>query len=232
MPLSFAVAASSAVPALFSPLALESHHQSCARPPAEAAEGADLPEERRYLHLVDGGVADDCGRHRIAAFVAKAGGIGPLFERLGESHAVPGGPPPLRRIVFLSVNSERRTGLAIDQSARVPGAVEVINAMLYNGLGRQSKESGEVFARQIEAWRRELEDDPAHGPGAGADLYDVHIKLDELDDEEMRKKVLAISNSFKLSSEDRRLLRQAAAAAVARSSELQRFLASVGVAEP
>lgn len=227
VPLSFAVAASSAVPALFSPLTLESH-QRCARAPAAVPEGADLPAERRFLHLVDGGVADDCGTHRIAAFVDKAGGIRALFERL---RAGKGGPRP-RRIVFLSVNSERRTGLAIDHSARVPGAVEVINAMLYNGLGRQSKEAAEVFGNQIAEWRRELETDPAFGPGAGADIFDIHLKLDELDDRELQQRVLAIPTSFKLSAEEFELLRRAAVSTLGRSAELRRFLAAAGLAGP
>jgi len=220
VPLAFAVAASSAVPALFSPLTLESHHRQCARPLPPAPEGADEPEERRYIHLVDGGVADDCGTHRIATLVAKAGGIRRLYAGLGE------GRTP-RRIVFLSVNSERRSGLAIDHSARVPGAVEVINAMLYNGLGRQSKEAAQVFGNQIEAWRRELAEGGLADGGRGSDIYDIHIKLDELDDPGLQRQVLAIPTSFQLSAEQIELISRAARAALGKSAELQRFFASV-----
>jgi NTE family protein len=223
VPLAFAVAASSAVPALFSPLTLESHQAGCPRPLGLPPAGADLPAGRRFLHLVDGGVADDLGKHRIASFVAKAGGIGPLFERLGAAASGRGRVP--RRIVFLSVKSERRAGLEIDHDGKVPGAVEVINAMLYSGLGRQTHEASLVFRRQVEQWRREIAVDPALG-GADVDIFDIEIKLDGDYEPELQRRVLAIPTAFKISEEDFELLRRAAAHSLAASAELQRFLHS------
>lgn len=240
VPLSFAVAASSAVPALFSPLTLESHLTGCPRPLPPPPAGADQPAQRRFLHLVDGGVSDDLGTHRIANFVNKAGGIGGLFAKLGERPGADARAP--RRIVFLSVNSERRAGLEIDQEGKVPGAVEVINAMLYSGLGRQTKEAEQIFSGQVEAWRRELQADPrfqrmldgqarqtAEG-GVPADIFNVEIRLDGLLDDapELKRRVLAIPTAFKLSEDDFELLRLAAAHSLHNSPEFQRFLRSAG----
>ncbi len=42
------------------------------RPPLPAVpDGADQPADRRFLHLVDGGVSDDLGTHRIANFAGQ-----------------------------------------------------------------------------------------------------------------------------------------------------------------
>ena len=93
VPLSFAVAASSSVPLLFSPMTLQNHADSCEAGPGgrRAAQGrsdgsarARLVQsesdslgrpERRYLHLVDGAISDNLGLRRIADYVAQVGGI-------------------------------------------------------------------------------------------------------------------------------------------------------------
>lgn len=126
------VASSSAVPGLFAPLTLESHREGCVRL-AEAAPRLAVGKDdsartrltkseslalahgdRPFLHLVDGGVSDNLGIRRITDYVARTGGIGAVLEMFGAGH------PALRRIVLISVNSERRTGLAIDRSGKIP----------------------------------------------------------------------------------------------------------------
>ena len=224
VPLAFAVAASSAVPAVFSPLTLASHGEDCSGAQPEAPVELDRPEGRPFLHLVDGGVADDHGARRIGNFVTRVGGIGALVRLLHQQ-----GVAAPRRIVFLSVNSERRGSPAIDQTARVPGTVEVINTMLYNGLGRQSKEAALALHRRVEQWRAELAADPELA-GADIELFDIDIKLESLGDPELEARVLNIPTAFRISAADFQLLRQAAAAALTSSADFQRFLASTPAA--
>lgn len=241
VPLAFAVAASSSVPLLFSPLSVRNYRsdddagpdaslsptaKDSARVRLTKSElGAFTAGGRRFVHLVDGGLSDNLGTRRITDYVAQIGGIGAVLHalRAGDS-----GPDPLpQRIVFISVNSERQGPLPIDQRGEVPSPVEVANAMIYGGLGRVSRETSLVFNEAVEQWRRELR---ALGPGArNADIFAIEINLSAVADPDLRERVLAVPTSFRISPEDLKLLRRAAQASVANSRELARFVDSMAV---
>lgn len=243
VPLSVAVASSSAVPVLFSPLTLQNHSQSCVQRPRTgpgASTAASDPArvrlvkgesesmasgQRRFIHLVDGGVSDNLGTRRLTDYVAKAGGIGAVMSLLGVGQA-PSVPVP-RHIVFISVNSESNAGLPIDQSDEVPGMVDVLNAMIYGGLGRFSKETSLVFSDAVEQWRKELQSDPRWARDAQAGIFSIELNLTDLDDPTLRKRVLEIPTAFRISKEDRALLRSAARSGLSRSGDFARFLQSV-----
>ena len=237
VPLAFAVAASSAVPLLFSPLTLQNHSGSCPEPGGPVA--ADQPaivtararlvqseaeslgrSDRKYVHLVDGGVSDNLGLRRIADYVVQAGGIRAVLESLGDGS--PGGVRIPRRIVFLSVNSETRGAPEFESSARVPGTLDVLGALINGNLGRHSRETALVFDDAIEQWRTDLRRD-----GGDVDIFRIELNLHGLEDAALRERVLSIPTAFRISAEDRELLRVAARAALDESGELDRFLQSI-----
>jgi NTE family protein len=241
VPLAFAVAASSAVPLLFSPLTLHSHSQLCverglatADRPAAAGDTArvrlvkqemnalSLPE-RRYVHLVDGGIADNLGTRRITDYVAQAGGIGAVLRLLGLTDAAGAQVP--RRIVFISVNSERQLSLDMDRSDEVPSTLAVLNALVYAGLRRSSKETSLVFSDAVAQWRQEIQSTP--GLGNDADIYSIELKLGDIDDPALREQVLGIPTLFRIEASHLQALREAARAGLAASTEFQRFRKSV-----
>ena len=246
VPLSVAVASSSAVPVLFSPLTLQNHSEGCAQRPsagpggsAAAADPARVrlvkgesesmaSGQRRFIHLVDGGVSDNLGTRRLTDYVAKAGGIRAVMSMLGvgQAHSV----PVPRRIVVISVNSESNAVLPIDVSGEVPGTVDVLNAMIGGGLGRFSRETSLVFSDAVEQWRKELRSDPRWASEEQADIFSIEIKLTDLDDPTLRKQVLDIPTAFRISEEARALLRQAAKRSLDQSAEFKRFLLSVPAA--
>jgi len=246
VPLSVAVASSSAVPVMFSPLTLQNHSQGCAQQPSKGPGGSAAAADparvrlvkgesesmasgqRRFIHLVDGGVSDNLGTRRLTDYVAKAGGIGAVMSMLGVGQA-PSVPVP-RRIVVISVNSESNAGLPIDASGEVPGTVDVLNAMIGGGLGRFSRETSLVFSDAVEQWRKELRADPRWAPEAQADIFSIEVKLTDLDDPALRKQVLDIPTAFRISEEARTLLRQAAQRSLDQSAEFKRFLLSVPAA--
>lgn len=220
VPLAFAVASSSAVPLLFSPLTLENHAARCATPavaslpsrgvdPARdalvAAERARLAApEKQYIHLVDGGVSDNLGLRRIADYVPQAGGIDAVVERLIGSD---GGP---LTILFIGVDAERRSNFAMERSAEVPSSFEVLSAMINGGLGRYSSETELVFSGAVAQWERELR---RARPGPVSVRF-VNFRLAEVRDTELRARVLAIPTAFRISEEDRRDLEIAASSLV------------------
>jgi len=241
VPLSFAVAASSSVPLLFSPLGVQNHRDGCPRPmPTTSARPADPGDNarmrlvkgefaalasgnRRFIHLIDGGVSDNLGTRRIADYVEQAGGIGAVLTMLGAGPDATGRVLP--RIVFVSVNSERRGPLPLDRSGDVPSMLAVLDAMIYSGLGRQSDETSLVFADSIVQWRRELR---SLSPGKDVDIFSIEVKLSDLDDLDLRERVLAIPTAFRITDDDVVLLRQAAQRSLRQSEDFGRFLRSVG----
>jgi hypothetical protein len=106
----------------------------------------------------------------------------------------------------------------------------VLNAMVYGGLGRFSKETSLVFSDAVEQWRKELRSDPRWAAEAQADIFSIEIKLTDLDDRALRTQVLEIPTAFRISEEARGLLRQAARRSLERSAEFKRFLQSVPTA--
>jgi NTE family protein len=239
VPLAFAVAASSSVPLLFSPLSVRNYRGDDERrtdgtfsPKATDPARLKLTKRelddfatggRRFVHLVDGGVSDNLGTRRITDYVAQVGGIGAVLHVLRAGNS---GPDPLpQRIVFISVNSERQGPLPIDQRGEVPSMMEVAHAMIYGGGGRVSRETSLVFSEAVEQWRLELR---ALGPAArNADIFAVEIALSATPDQELRERVLAVPTAFRISPDDLKLLRRAAAASVANSKELARFIDSM-----
>jgi NTE family protein len=241
VPLSFAVAASSSVPLLFSPLSLQNHHDGCSRLaagasllPATAADSARVrlvknelaayaSSGRRFIHLIDGGVSDNLGTRRIVDYVAQVGGIGAVLALLNAGPESTQRAP--QRIVLISVNSERRAALPIDGRGEVPSTLAVLDALVYSGLGRQSEETSLVLADAVEQWRTELRS--TLPPGTDADIFSIEIKLSELDDDALRDRVLAVPTAFRISDDDLALLRQAAGQSVMRSAEFERFVQSL-----
>jgi NTE family protein len=240
VPLSFAVAASSSVPLVFSPLTVQNHREGCARAtsagqpasPDDSArvrlvkgEFAALASGRRhYVHLIDGGVSDNLGTRRIADYVAQVGGIGAVLALLDAGADAPARTP--RRIVFVSVDSERRGPLPIDERSTVPTTLEVLDAMIYGGLGRQSIETSLVFADSVALWRHELRS-LAHA-GTDVDIFSIEVALSTLEDTALRDRVLAIPTAFRISIEDQALLREAARQSLQQSADFHRFMESVG----
>jgi NTE family protein len=245
VPLSFAVAASSAVPVIFSPLTLKNHRVDCPKPglltpvvlsDADSARVRLLKSDvrslalndRRYLHLVDGGLSDNLGTRRVSDFMAQSGGIGAVLDtlRTPDSTISPTRSVRPRIVIFISVNSERAMPPSLDQRDTVPGTLDVLNTMINSELGRYSRETTLLFDDAVAQWRRELKSASASIPGEGSDIFSITVDLSALDDATLRSKVLAIPTAFRLSDADQQLLRLAARQALAQSPEFQRLLQS------
>jgi NTE family protein len=185
--------------------------------------GALATGERRFIHLVDGGLSDNLGTRRITDYVAQMGGIGAVLQSLGQG-SDQSGPLPLH-IVFIAINSERQGPLPIDQRGQVPSMLEVADALIYSGLGRTSRETELVFKEAVDKWRAEL---AALGPaGRNSDIFAIEINLSDLEDQVLRKRVLEVPTAFRVSPEDLAALRHAARLSVGSSTELKRYLESV-----
>jgi len=239
VPLSFAVAASSSVPLLLSPMTLRNYGGSCPPPAMSNAEQQADPnlsarllqliagtygnaEERPYLHLVDGGLVDNLGVRSLLDRAVAAGSLSATY----------GGLPPgsVHKIVLISVNSERDATDRIDKSDRVPSTSQVLDSLVF---GAGSRVTAETTAMMSDVTRRlSLELEAARSlPGspfaADAEIHVINLSLHDLRDASLRHAVLRVPTALTILPGQVRELRAAGRQAVRESATIQRLRRSL-----
>jgi NTE family protein len=140
-PLARAVAASMAVPLLLSPITLWDHGEHCPVAPGRGPHS-------RYLHLVDGGLADNTGVHSVMEDVAAKGGL----LRAGRVHGLRG----VRKRVFIVVNAQVNAGAPEAESPDTPGLLRQIRSVVDVPIDRHSDSSLQLLDEAVRQWREEL----------------------------------------------------------------------------
>jgi len=251
-----AAAASSAVPLILSPITLNNYGGTCgydfpdwmrlsidptnpARPAARAIKRMEEAalfmdgKERPFIHLVDGGLADNLGMRTV-------------LEALEELEAVrlKRGKSPLdkiKRIVVVVVNSLSVPATTWDQSEAPPGNIEILIKATGVPIDRYSFESVELLRDIIARWdlmRRIRESqafDAKRDPELGrivdapaARLYAVDVSFPMLKDKKEFAYLNDLPTSFVLPPEAVDRLRAAAGTILLQSEDFQRLLQDMG----
>ncbi len=242
VPLSFAVAASAAVPLLLSPMTLHNHAGRCGPPPApagtpsaatpaadfrgqlrEAAAASYSDAARRpYIHLVDGGLADNLGLRGVLDRLAAGGTMARAFA---------GAPPAsVRRLVLVVVNAERDISDPIEHDPGVPSTGAVLDALLFGAGARDTQITLAILREDAQRWRRELEAErgrPGSPFAADAELHVITVGLNDVPDAALRRRLLRLPTTLSLPREDVQALQTAARDALRASPEFQRLLLSL-----
>lgn len=241
VPLSFAVAASSAVPILLSPVTVRNYAGSCPAPALPFDETAienNLSarllhmiaksyrdaQERPYIHLVDGGVVDNLGVRGLLDRAVANGSLNELFK----NHA----PGTVRHIVLISVNSERDTADRIDASDRLPSGMQVLDAMVF---GAGSRLTSETTAMVNDAARRMTEELKAERSRPGspfaqdAEIHVISVSLRDVPGKDLRQRLLNVPTALTILPLQVRELEQAGRLALRASPAFQRLRVSLGV---
>ncbi|HVY03572.1 MAG TPA: patatin-like phospholipase family protein [Caulobacterales bacterium] len=163
-----AVAASMAVPVAFHPVTLKTHPARCAAPAPDWVARTDGdragalllrvtagafaryrdPAQMRYVHLVDGGVADNLGLSALMAMHAAAPDkIAPL---------TPQDAVRARRLTFLVVNAEMIRKADWPLTAQGPNGVEAASAALDDAMDAGKRGAYDAFAVALRAWERDV----------------------------------------------------------------------------
>ena len=142
-PLARAVAASNGFPGLFGPVTLQSYAELChgqrpllaaapyvnpPEPEATAARRRQLarveeiyadPERTRWVHLMDGGIADNLALRALLSFFIVVQSEGELFRETALT---------TRRVLVLSIDGEAAAPLALARQRSVGGLLQVFSA--------------------------------------------------------------------------------------------------------
>jgi len=234
-PVARAVAASSAVPGLLSPLTLESHAGTCGYQPSphlvelanekgrKSIEGLEAhsllklasSEKRTWLHLVDGGIADNLGLRAYYSGVSLYGGIDEAIKELEHS-----GP---HHVLLILVNSITLKTPEFAHQGRVPGLKETLGRVSGIELARYDVDTVQLVRDSFEKWTKEAS--TAERP-ISFDFVDVNFEA--MADEDERAKLNDIGTNFHLPDEDVDLLLSAARKILGEAPAFQAFLERVG----
>jgi len=243
VPLSFAVASSSAVPLLLSPMTLKNYADQCPERRSTSAASAraatgdyrarlyrahelSYTDARRkpYIHLVDGGLADNLGVQRLLDRALAGGGLRQTFSEVG----IP--PGTIRKLVLITVNAERDPSVDISQSDKVPNMAQVVDALLFGTGARATRETQEFLRDITRQWQQSL----ANGSPGSTDVFapdaEVHVipvNLRDAPDDIARRRLLQVPTAFSITSEEVTDLIEAGGSVLRHSPEFRALVQSL-----
>lgn len=235
-PISRAVAASAAFPGPFTAITLHNYAGTCDFEPRpwmmEALEERDTmsrsfhvashastylnPEQKPYVHLVDGGVADNLALRGPLEVILGRGGIEETLEAIGREKT--------RRIAFVVVDAGKETETTWGLSPRGPGILSVLGMTSSVMITSYNFETTDLLRRSMEDWSAEVEREAGHP----IDFYLIRVAFNILMEEEERDYFSSIPTSFNLPDESVDALIEVAGRILYNSSEFQRLVSDLG----
>lgn len=234
-----AVTASSAVPGVFSPVTLLNHASECSyqaprwvgnilSDPTSGDERMNLArkidayqniQERPYIHLLDGGLADNLG-------------LRALIDKTRLHHSGPRSGPGvelstrLEKILIVIVNAAAAPNTDLNHVKNPPSVVDSVDVATTVQVNRYNDETLRLFRKSLEEWREAMRilrcgDDHCD---AEPDVYLVNASLQRLKDEDERDFLQHQPTSFALEADAVDRLISAGRRLLKDSTEMQQFL--------
>lgn len=229
-PISRAVAASSAVPVLFSPVVIENHPDCYLSEPdwfadarrravgnyelaltVEGLSGYFDKESKQFAHLVDGGITDNLGVRAQLEIIELSGGAATFVKRTNQQTP--------RRLVLIVVNAATEPEYRLSQSHRVPHLEETIGAVTDIQLHRYNAASLDVLRESIDEWAEEISK-----PDRPVEAYFIELGFEDIEKRERRLFFNRIPTSFALSNEQVDALIEAGRNTLVANAEFQRLI--------
>jgi NTE family protein len=246
-PVARAAAASSAVPMLLSPISIRNYAGTCGFKVPEKFEevlkGASISErqlflannitpfldsqKKPYIHLVDGGVADNIGLRAILDRVLLKGSVWEAIKGTRSEN--------VHKVAVIVVNAETQPDPKWDRSEGIPPLGAMMSAYSSIGIERYNEETIALIKESVKAWADDIRTERCKGktvstaPRSCGDIefYVVEVKFDALKDEAERMHFKRLPTAFKLPPEEIDKLREVAHRLLVNSEEYQKFLGSV-----
>jgi NTE family protein len=221
-PIARAVAASNGFPILFSPITLENHAARCGgvrppgAPPAAAAAPASLtsrraelarlvnvyqdPAQTRFVHLMDGGIADNLALRGLLNVFISLGGGDALYRETARR---------TRRILVISVDGESAPDRSLGRQRVVSGIGQVFGAVSGTQIDAYNFETLAVATDQVAHLVQEFrrircaEGRAVNGrPCDDVQGQVVHVALSAIDDPTWRARLESIPTGLTIPDAD------------------------------
>ncbi len=232
LPVATAVAASSAVPVLLTPITLRNFAGTCGfvlpkliedalqlrgmdRRRYEAALSfADFvdTDRREFIHLVDGGIADNLGLRFSIELTAAAGGADRVREAMGVEAP--------EHFVLIVVNAETDPDPSIDLSAASPSLASMMSSISGSQIRRYNLETLLLVQDSMDRWAADL----SRGGQHAIKPYLIDVSFDSIPDQERRSYFKLIPTSFFLDDTTVQDLREAGRRLLREEPNFQRLL--------
>ncbi len=208
-----AVAASSAVPGLLTPITLNNYGGSCdytgdewisrlnqesnSRLQLRAHELGSMRNgtNRPYLHLVDGGVADNLGLRPLMDTMAVVEQTPDLMAGLKTRK--------VKKIVVISANAYSSPAKDWDSKPSPPGSIALAAAAAAHTLDHYSIETLQLFRDEFARWQNKL------GVDSEIELYPIMLNFTKFKDTQQKNFFLSLPTSFFLKPVEIDKLREA-----------------------
>ena len=230
-PVSRAVAASSAVPVLLSPITIKSFAGTCGYQPPVWLEDA-LKEKgitssrkmearvlleyldkkkRPWIHLVDGGISDNLGLRVFYNTVDFVGDPHTAFAELRHHN--------VKKILIISVNANATPASEWTLERDAPGLSQVIGAISTDQIGRYSNDTMQIVGASFELWAKQIST-----PDRPVTMDFVEVSFQAVQDKEKRDYLNNIGTNFDLEDEQVDSLISAAREVLQESPQLKNFI--------
>lgn len=225
MPIARAVAASSSVPLIFSPIALNNHGGTCQTSPLfeQMNQHQNVNDKeiryrihhyqdsktRPYIHLLDGGLTDNLGMRGVLDLQ------GSFF---GEIIAQSLQAQNINRIILINVNAQNQMTNTINQTPNEPKFSDVVSAIINIPIDQNSQTSLQQMRALQQLWQAQNPD---------VQMNFISINLLDLPESPLRTRVLNLPTSFYLPPDDVDALKQSAKILLEQSPDWQRLLKEV-----
>ncbi|MGE5238161.1 MAG: patatin-like phospholipase family protein [Chloroflexota bacterium] len=240
-PVARAVAASSAVPVLMTPITVRNYAGSCNYRLPTAIErvlkedniserqfylsnniGPFLDSEKKpFLHLLDGGVSDNLGLRAILDRIVFSGDY---WASIRDTHH-----RNVHKIVFILVNAETQPDTSWDRVESPPAFAAMLESYSTIAIERYNAETVALLKESLKQWTEQVrtgrcpEGRVSMEPGSCGDIrfYVIEVKFDALKNEDESLYLKRLPTSFNLSSEQVDRLREAAHRILSESKEFR-----------
>jgi NTE family protein len=253
--ISRAVAASSAFPVLLSPVTIKNFAGTCEFQEPEWVDNAMEDKyvaprrfnaalnnrsyqnrtQRPFIHLIDGGVADNIGLRGPYHALATTDSPWSVLRMKNLKQ--------VEKVLVIVVNSKTEPVTTMDQKESAPGWQEVLMSVATDPMDNYSFETVELLVESFKQWKKDYETDkffketikaidPEHkllkDTKFKVDYYAAVIGFDMLEDEEERHFFKNLPTTFKLPPETIDRLRNVASRLLCKSKAFNDFLTESG----
>ena len=230
-PVARAVTASSAVPVAFSPVVLENYSGQCDTSQSSMIRNISSKNEltqrqrdlrgrvqsylnraaRPYIHLVDGGIADNLGLRALIDRLDAAGAD--LFIR-NQTH-IP------KDVLIILVNAEVKPERSIELSADKPSVVDTIDAFSNAQIALYNQETRHLMAYKIRQTEAELRE-----RGYDLSFHLVEVSFESLQEKGLKSFFNNLPTSLELTDTEVDILIDSGRRLLRKAPEYRAFLAA------
>jgi hypothetical protein len=188
-------------------------------------------DERTYIHLLDGGIADNIGLRSVLVALGSNDLSWNLPNKMNQGK--------IKKIVVIVVDARTEPKTTMDKTARSPRLTKIIDTIATVPMSNYSFETVQELFKTFDEWRKDSQnyDDckdvldkkcpganmPAKPP-APVDTYGIYVGFDQIKDQKKREYFLNMPTTFSLKKEEVDDLRGIGPKILDDSKEFQRLL--------